>query len=265
VYSTFQLVSRYLVYYSKSSNGKGHGIHSPFVFDFIRNILNDKQTYPDYTVIDQLRRSLEADSRILEIEDYGAGSVDGNQRKRSVSSIAKRAAKPKKYARLLYRMVKYYSALQIIELGTSLGITTAHLAMASVHGKVITIEGDKGIAGIANHNFTSLGLKNITLYNERFEESLGRILPASENIDFAFIDGNHRFEPTCRYFLQLLAYTNHSSVMVFDDIHWSKEMELAWEEIKAHPRVMLTIDLFFIGLVFFRDEFKVKQHFSIRF
>jgi len=53
--------------------------------------------------------------------------------------------------------------------------------------------------------------------------------------------------------------------LVFDDIHWSAEMEKAWLEIKSHPSVQYTIDIFFLGFVFFRPDFKVKQNFSIRF
>ncbi|HNR16193.1 MAG TPA: SAM-dependent methyltransferase, partial [Chitinophagaceae bacterium] len=84
-------------------------------------------------------------------------------------------------------------------------------------------------------------------------------------IDFAFIDGNHRQEPTERYFNQLLPKMHHESILVFDDIHWSSEMEQVWKTIKDHPSVRCTVDLFFIGVVFFRDEFREKQHFSIRF
>jgi hypothetical protein len=42
-------------------------------------------------------------------------------------------------------------------------------------------------------------------------------------------------------------------------------MEKAWEEIKQHPHVTLTIDLFFIGLVFVRQAQKEKEHFVIRY
>lgn len=265
MYSISQLAIKYLRYYAGASNGSGHGIHSPFVFEFITKVLNDKQSFPAYATIEQLRHALKSDTRVLEIIDHGAGSVDGNHKERTVGSIARRATKPKKYGQLLYRMATYYAPAQTIELGTSLGITTAYLSMANEKGTVTTIEGDRSIAAVADNNFIKLGLKNIELVNEPFDECLGDILLNRDKIDFAFIDGNHRFEPTHEYFLLLLSHMGKESVMVFDDIHWSKEMEMAWEVIKAHPDVLLTIDLFFIGLVFFRDSFKVKQYFSIRF
>ncbi len=265
MYSVFQLALKYIRYYSTASNGKGHGTHSPFVYDFIRRVLNDREIYPAYEKVEGLRHSLRKDMRLLDIADYGAGSVDGSHSKRSIASIASRAAKPAKYGQILYRMVKYYGPSNILELGTSLGITTAYLALANETAHVTTIEGDKNIAAVASHNFNGLGIKNITLVNEPFDDCLESILRQKENIDLVFIDGNHRFEPTYRYFIQLLAHIKNGSVMVFDDIHWSSEMETAWKKIKEHPAVMLTIDLFFIGLVFFREENKVKQHFTIRF
>lgn len=265
MFSISKLAIKYLRYYAGASNGRGHGIHSPFVFEFITKVLNDKQPYPAYPTIEQLRQTLSKDSRVLEIRDHGAGSVDGNHIERTVGSIARRAAKPKKYGQLLYRIAKYYAPAQTIELGTSLGITTAYLSMANEKGTVTTIEGDRSIAAVAYNNFLKLGLKNIELVNEPFDECLGNILRKRDKIDFAFIDGNHRFEATQEYFLLLLSHMGKESVIVFDDIHWSKEMERAWEVIKTHPDVLLTVDLFFIGLVFFRDSFEVKQHFLIRF
>jgi predicted O-methyltransferase YrrM len=264
IYSKFQLAQKYLHYYFNSSNGKGHGMHSPFVFDFIINVLNDKKEYSAYTSIEQLRNQLKKDNRILEIKDFGAGSVVNKTNHRSVAEIARNAAKPKKLAQLLFRIVNYYQPKTMIELGTSLGISAAYIASGNANGKLITIEGSKAIAEIADKNFRSLGLSNIELITGNFDIILPHIL---EKISpgFVFIDGNHRAAPTLNYFQQLLEKRSESSLFIFDDIHWSSEMESAWEEIKNHPSVLLTIDLFFIGLVFFRPEFKVKQDFIIRF
>jgi len=149
-------------------------------------------------------------------------------------------------------------------LGTSLGISSAYLASGNPNGKLLTIEGASSISAVANKNFQSLGLTNIELLTGNFDIILPDILKASVP-DFVFIDGNHRKEPTLDYFHQLLKKAGESSIFIFDDIHWSREMEAAWHEIKNHSSVMLTVDLFFIGLVFFRPEFKVKQDFIIRF
>jgi predicted O-methyltransferase YrrM len=270
MYSQWQLAKKYLHYYITASSRKGHGMHSPFVFEFIANVLNDKAHYAEYDIAEDLREQLLKDQRILTIEDFGAGSATTKSAQRTIASVARNAAKPKKYGQLLYRMVKYYQPDTILELGTSLGITTTYLSLAKPDAKLITMEGSGEVAAVSNTNFKSLGLQNISIEAGNFDNTLSPVVRAlseveGSSVDLAFIDGNHRQEPTERYFTELLVKTNNASVLIFDDIHWSREMELAWETIKAHPSVRCSIDLFFIGIVLFRHEFREKQHFSIRF
>ena len=265
MYSAFQLAKKYLHYYFTSTNGKGHGVHSPFVYELIREVLNDKRHFYAYDRIEHLRHELLRKNEKLDIVDLGAGSGTGATNQRSIQSIARYAAKPKKWGQLLFRLVQHYQPQNIIELGTSLGLTTAYMAAAKSSATVITIEGSPAIAKEADYHFHSLKLKNIRQLTGNFDEQLAPALMQMQQIDFAFIDGNHRLHPTLWYFEQLLPYTNEYSILVFDDIHWSTEMEEAWEAIKANLKVRLTIDLFFIGLVFFRKEFKEKQNFIIRY
>ena len=265
MYSSFQLATKYLHYYFTASNSKGHGMHSPFVFEFITKVLNDKTKYPAYQQVEDLRKQLIKDQTVLKIEDFGAGSTIDKTNQRTISSIAKNAAKPAKFGQLLHRMVKHYRPQIILELGTSLGITTSYLALAKPDTKLITMEGAAAIAETASQNFKTLKLQNVFLKEGNFDQILSSVISGLSSIDFAFIDGNHRREPTEKYFNQLLPVTNNDSILIFDDIHWSKEMEQAWETIKQHPSVRCTIDLFFIGIVLFRQEFKEKQHFSVRF
>jgi predicted O-methyltransferase YrrM len=265
LYSHFQLAKKYLYYYLTASNGKGHGIHSPFVFDFIKNILNDTIKYECYSLIEQQRKILLSNTAIIELEDFGAGSSVIKTNKRIVKNIAQSSLKPKKFSQLLFRMVQYYKPKTILELGTSFGITTAYLAAGNTNAKVYTCEGAKNIARIAQQTFTGLNLKNITLTEGDFTNTLPLLLKQVKNIDFAFVDGNHRKEPVLNYFQQLLNHSNPSTILIFDDIHWSAEMEEAWVQIKQHPQVMLTADLFFIGIVCINPAIKVKQHFVIRF
>lgn len=264
MYSSCQLAIKYLKYYFTASNGSGHGIHSPFVFEFVIKVLCDKKKYDAYNVVENLRKQLMNDNRLIIAEDFGAGSKILKKNKKSIQSILRNTAKSEKYGQLLYRIVQFYQPKTILELGTSLGITTSYLALAQPGSKVITAEGAKGIANLAQQNFQKLSLKNIELVEGNFDDTLETILEKLSSVDLAFIDGNHRQEPTERYFNQILAKTHNGSILIFDDIHWSREMEEAWETIKAHPSVRCTIDLFFIGIVLFRQEFWEKQDFCIR-
>jgi predicted O-methyltransferase YrrM len=265
MYSSFQLAIKYLGYHLTASNSKGHGMHSPFVFDFIVHVLNDKTGYSEYEKVEALRNQLLRDDAVLSVEDFGAGSTVTKTNQRKVSSIAKNAAKPAKYGQLLFRMVKYYQPASILELGTSLGITTAYLSLANPGARLVTIEGSKEIAAAAGKNFAGLKLDNIEPVSGKFDEKLPTVLSELSPVHFVFIDGNHRREATVKYFKQLLLHTVNESILVFDDIHWSRGMEEAWEEIKNDPSVTCSIDLFFLGIVFFRKEFMEKQHFRIRF
>ncbi|ANH80979.1 SAM-dependent methyltransferase [Niabella ginsenosidivorans] len=265
VYSPLIAAKKYFKYYVNASNSKGHGMHSPFVFEFITKVMNDFTEYPDYSRIEALRRQLLKDRTSITIEDFGAGSATTRSNRRKISSIARSAAKPAKYGQLLYRMARYYKAQSVLEMGTSLGITTAYLASANPDAKVVTMEGAGAVAAVAQQNFDMLGLKNIEIVKGNFDNTLPEVLGSTPGIDLAFIDGNHRQEPTERYFEQLLPHLHNDSLLVFDDIHWSAGMEAAWKHIVAHEKVTCDIDLFFIGIVSFRKEFKEKQGFSVRF
>ncbi len=265
LFSKFQLAKKYIHYYLTASNGRGHGVHSPFVFDFVKNILRDKKQYSSYAVIELEREQLLQNEELIEVEDFGAGSAVMKSNKRVIKNIAASSLKPKKFAQLLFRIVQYYQPATIIELGTSLGITTCYLAKGNDAGKVYTCEGSAAIAAIAQKNFELLKLNNIKLTLGDFTKTFQPLLNKTGNVDLAFIDGNHRKQPTLDYFAKLLNYSTASTILIFDDIHWSEEMEAAWSVIQQHPTVTLTIDLFFIGLVFINPSFKEKQHFSIRF
>lgn len=265
MYSRQQIAAKYIRYFLTAANGKGHGVHSPFVFHFIREVLRDKSSYPAYTRVEQLRGKLLNNNTVVEVEDLGAGSAMNASRQRTVSSIARNSAKSPKFSQLLFRIANKYQCGSILELGTSLGITTCYLSLANPGGNVMTIEGAPAIAGLAQKNFDELELKNIKLVKGYFDEVLPLELQNIEKPDLAFIDGNHAEEPTLRYFNLVMEHAHPGSILVFDDIHWSKGMEQAWRGIQEDSRVTCTIDLFFIGLVFLREEFREKQHFVIRY
>lgn len=265
MYSSITLLLKYIQYNIKASNGKGHGVHSPFVYDFIRKVLLTKSVPDNAAAIEFLRKELLKDKMTISVLDFGAGSRKGSSYQRKIKDIASTALKPKKYAALLYHIVAYFKPENIIEMGTSLGITTCYLASAANGKKIITMEGAPAIANIASVQFAKMGLKDIQIMEGDFDQNLGDILNNIEKVGMAYIDGNHRYIPTMQYFNDLLAKSNENSFFIFDDIHWSAEMEKAWEQIKQDPAVTVTIDLFYIGLVFLRKENKEPMHYTIRY
>lgn len=241
-----------------------HGTHSPFVFDLLKKVVYNPHTFYSYQEIEARREELLQSREYITCVDLGAGSTSGNSRTKAVRSIAKRAVKPAKYGQLLFRLVNYFQAKTALELGTSLGITTSYLCAAHSECKVTTIEGCAEAALVAQKNWQRLGYKNAIQCVGNFDEELPNVLKELQRLDFVFFDGNHRKEPTLNYFNQCMEKHHEKSVFVIDDIYWSPEMKEAWEIIKADERVTVTIDLFFVGLVFFRKG-QAKQDFVIKY
>ena len=258
-YSAIALAPKYVKYLVTADNGRGHGIHSPFVFELVTQVLRDRAGYPAYGAVEMLRTSLLKDHTLLTVQDFGAGVSSS----RSVSSIATSALKPRKFGQLFFRIARHYRPRTILELGTSLGVTTSYLALGAPAASVVTCEGAPAIAAVARRNFASLGLASISVVEGNFDDTLPGVLSAP--LDLAYIDGNHRLEPTMRYYRQMQPFLHADSVLIFDDIHWSPEMEEAWAQLKSDPAVTCSVDLFYIGILFFRREIFTPQHFTIRF
>lgn len=200
------------------------------------------------------------DKRKIQVNDLGAGSRVHRSDERTIASIARHSAKSATIARLLYRLARYTKASHLLELGTSLGLTTATLAQT---GKsVTTIEGCQNIAAIAQSNFEKLKIENVDLRVGDFDALLPDLLSITP-FDFVFIDGNHSYAATTKYFRQLRDALSPGSVIIFDDIYWTRDMNRAWKDIISDSAAVVTIDLFDIGIVFLNIE-QAKEHFKIR-
>lgn len=256
-------IRSYLKFLLRSTNQ--HGVHSPFVFGLVTRCFYDRTEHaPAYQLIREHRKGLLQDDRSIEVKDLGAGSRVFSPGERKIRSMVKNAGITSKRARLLNRLVRYLDVKHALELGTSLGLGTAALA-AGNQVQVTTIEGCPATAGIAAEQFRKSGLENIDLRVGEFSEVLQELLTEKDphSLSLVYFDGNHQKEPTLEYFEKLVPLAHNDSVFIFDDIHWSPEMEQAWETIKADPRVTVTIDTYFWGLAFFRRE-QEKEHFVIR-
>ncbi len=255
----FQITS-YFQFLFRSTNQ--HGVHSPFVFDLITNCFY-KDTNPNkFKLITAYRTDLLQNKSKITVTDFGKGSKVFKSNKREVSRIARIAGISTKKSKLLIRFIEYLNPKTVLEIGTSLGIGTSSISIGSQKSKTITLEGCPETAAIAINQFKKFDLKNIAVSIGNFKETLPKALSIS-TFDCTYFDGNHQKEPTIDYFKQCLNTIHNDSVFIFDDIHWSKEMTEAWEIIKKHPKVTVTIDTFHFGFVFFRKE-QLKEHFVIR-
>jgi len=262
--NSFRTAAAYLTHRMHCANSQGHGVHSPFLFEFITQVLPDAALSVDFEKPEQYRKDLLSDETVFSRTDFGSGR-EKPQQQTSVRSLARRALQSPRGARLLYRMIKHYRPGPMLELGTCFGVTTEYLAVADPHQPVYTLEGDPLLVHKASERFRDDGFTNIQSIVGDFEETLPDLLQKINSIGFAWVDGNHRQAPTLRYFEQLLAHATAETILVFDDIYWSKEMEAAWQLIRCHPRVGATIDLFRFGIVFLRTEFREPVHLRLHY
>ncbi|TBX69160.1 class I SAM-dependent methyltransferase [Flavobacterium silvisoli] len=257
----FHWAKSYLNFLWHSKNE--HGVHSPFVFSLVTKCFYDKKKYAEYALLKNYRNTLLQNKNTIEVTDFGAGSRVFKSNSRAVNQIAKNAGISKKRAELLFRITNYFKPENILEIGTSLGLASSALSLASKNATITTLEGCENTMTEAKKQFKKFGLKNINSIHTEFSNYLKNCQLSIVNYQLIYFDGNHSKQATLEYFELLLPTTTNDCVWIFDDIHWSEDMEEAWEAIKKHPSVTVTIDTFQWGLVFFRKE-QPKEHFVIR-
>ena len=265
-------VSTWLKHYLTAWNTGGEGVHSPYLFEWVRMVMSDKHAYRVWEDIESVRARMLVSDQVVEFVDYGSGvgrKSEGAKSEKRVKDIAKGSLARAKYAQMLFRLVNWLGhqlreenrGLTIVELGTSLGVTTAYLAGVDTRDKVYTYEGCEAVAKIAMDNWKELRMSNIDCRVGPIDE--GQLQCSLERVDVVFVDANHTYEASLKYFDILAQKVHEKSVVVMDDIHHSEEMERAWREICADERVTSTIDLYQMGLVFF-DKHYWKRNYRMR-
>jgi len=240
-------------------------VHSPFVYDLIEKVFRDKKKYKDYKELNKVRRKFLKRTDPVEVVDFGAssGKKDYVVRIKTVGKIVKHAGHTKKQLELLYRLSRHFKPNTLLEFGTMIGLSSTYLGKGHPEAKLITMEGSMALASIANENFRKRGL-SVDLEIGEFDAILDQVVNKVDSLDMVFFDGNHRKKPTLRYFEKCLTKAHENSVFLFDDIHWSRGMQSAWKKLKSDKRISLTIDLYWLGIVFFRKGV-AKQDFIIRY
>lgn len=254
------LICRYIKYYFSALPKGGFGIHSPFVYSFVTDVIEESLPYYSYNIIEHIRQNLLRDKSYINVTDYGTGKSC----KKQICEIAKVSSKNKKDSQLIFRIAVFAKAKNILELGTSIGTTTMYLGMSDHNSKIISLEGCPETANIAKTNLKNAKLSNVKIITGNIDNTLYDALKEMPTIDFAFFDANHQEVTTIKYFEQCLSKANKNSIFVFDDIHWSDGMDKAWKYICKNSKSVVTIDLFSMGIVFFNPELN-KHNYKIKY
>lgn len=251
----------YIAYQLKSKDA--HGLHSPFVYELYTEVIQASKEFYMFDDIEQIRAGLLKEEREIAITDFGAGSRVFKSNVRKIKDVAKHCLGSPKESKFLFRLIDFLKPEVMLELGTSLGVNTLYQTTANPKGEMITFEGCPATAALAQEHFAKMELSPEVVVGN-LDETLTQRVAKLDRIDYVFFDANHQYQPTVDYFKTCLTKANENTVFIFDDIHWSEGMDKAWEEIKEHPEVTITIDLFHLGLVFFRKK-QPKQHFVLKF
>lgn len=254
------LILEYLKFLTKSSNQ--HGVHSPFVYNLVTKCFYKKTDAILLNFFSKVKQQLLDNKTVIKVTDFGAGSKIFKSNNREVSRIAKFAGISNKKAKLLIRLIAYFKPANILEIGTSIGLGTSAIKIGNNESQITTLEGCPETSRIAQELFKKNNFNKINIITGDFKETLPEVIN-NQQFDFIYFDGNHNKKATLDYFKTCLPTINNNSVWIFDDIYWSKEMKEAWLEIKNHPKVTVTVDVFHWGIVFFRKE-QEKEHFKIR-
>lgn len=237
-------------------------VHSPYLYSFINDVIPSKEHY-SFSPIEFLRKKLLDDNRSISMVDFGAGSRLENKLSRAINEIAKNSLSPKKQCQTMFWIVNRLQPKTVIELGSSLGISTLYLALANKETQIISFEGNPNSINIAQQQADQLNLKNIKFVEGSFDKTLQPEIDRLKQIDIAFIDGNHQYQATIDYFHVFLPKVHEKSILIFDDIYWSPGMKKAWEEIKQHPSVKASLDLYTYGIIFFDSQFLEVKHIKL--
>jgi predicted O-methyltransferase YrrM len=250
----------FLIHILTARHTKGFGVHSPFLFDFTRYVILEKNAFYKFDEIEKTRSKLLNNYSVIDIEDFGTAQ----KKQRKISDIAQKSLIRPKYGRLVFRTINYLKLNNLLELGTSLGISTAYIASTSEKSTCITLEGCKNTAALAVKTFESLKLKNIELITGNIDITLVSALNKLSEVDFVYVDANHSEKATIAYFDTIVPYLSKNAAIIFDDIYWSKGMKNAWKNIISRKEVTSSIDLFQVGVVFFKPELN-KKHYKMIF
>lgn len=256
-----RLIYKYLQYYFRAKTI--YDLHSPFLVAFTKAVLEDDRHFYAFSYAEDIRERLKSDRTKVSIVELGAGSLVSDQPERSIQNIVTHTAVPPYAGRQLFRITKHFEPKNMLELGTSLGISTIYQAFGSLNGQMITIEGNPHLQPWSEQAFTLCGLKNINQQTGPFEAQLPLALKKLKQLDYVLMDGDHRKENSWNYFETCLKYAHNDSVFVIADIHWSDEMEACWKWLKDHRKVSLSVDLFHFGVLFFRKELRYENHVSL--
>ncbi len=237
-----------------------YDLHGPTAYQFAVRILEDRRHYYRFEEIEKLRKTLLQAKEVVPPSDWGAGS---KKRGHTLADIVRHSACSPALGRMLFKTSLLYRPQTLLELGSSLGLSALYLSGGALQARFRGIEGHPYLCRKAEEHLKQFNTPDARVLCGAFRQKLPEVLKELGQVDLVYFDGDHRHEATLELFRTVLPHRSENAVFVFDDIHWSKGMSRAWEEIRHQPEVKLSIDIWRAGFLFFGRHLKTKQSINL--
>jgi hypothetical protein len=240
----------------------GYGVHSPFAFDLITTVIEERRAYYCYEMLDRIRRQLQQEHRQIR---YGTNSSTVRK------ILRKEGFSPRGY-RLLFRLTNYFRPRQTLVIGSGLGLTPLYVTAYSGKTTCLVFEPDPSLAVIARNVVRKYAHAPIRIYDKIFcassdaPELRGKVdFIVWRNLEAVSSDEEEAQQTAhlFAFFEQLLPYITDKSLLVIGDIRASSAKKQLWKKICTHPAVSVTFDFYSFGLVFFHSKLHRKTYKSI--
>lgn len=240
-----------------------YNLHSTFETQAAQVMLEDRRNFYVFSFAKMLRGQLTSNALVVEYDDLGAPSMAMSGKKRSLGKIARHTAVNPETGKRLFRLVQWLKPQTMLELGAGLGVSTLYQAAAARNSIFIALEGQTALAARTAQHIREYGFDKVTVRAGLFKDTLPEALRSLQKLDYLFIDGDHRYEAVKANFYSCQPFFTENAVVVIADIHWSEGMLKAWHELRQSKGVSLSIDLYDIGILFFRNGQKQAQHLAL--
>ena len=218
---------------------KGFGVHSPFVFNLITKVIEEKCSYYSFYDIELLRKQLL----------FREGEINYPDRQNK----GKRKT-------LLFRLTNYFKSKNILQIGTTMGLSTLYLTSYATGLKCIALENVPEFATTARQAFAKEGRNPVDLRIGNYKDLLPQALNDINSLDFVFFNTLYEQHNNLWLFNECMKYAHNDTVFVFEGIKASRKMRELWEEICACPEVTVTLDLYSLGIVLFNKKLHKRDY-----
>lgn len=212
----------------KIRHHRGHGIHSPFVFNLITKVIEEKTPYHIYDDIELILKGMPLKQNELN-----------------------------KTNKLLFKLVNYFGSKRVLEIGSGYGINSLCLTAPSKDIKCISIEYSEKKYSLATEIYKKWDRKISLVSTTELPE-------ITEKQDCIFIDLSNcnNLPPNLNQYLSRLSY--NKTFIIIKGIRTNKRHQMLWKSIKDMESRTVALDLFNIGIVFF-DTSLYRWNYKISF